>query len=202
MRRFPHAKPLVALATAIIVGAVATSSAVARCDGLSAARAELMRLHVRLTRAAMADPDLLAARDAASKACAEVYQLRQNAIAKVAQTQDYADLRLALWGKQKQLEGLYVEIPARVQAIVGGAKDAMSIRAKLTQLESAALEADDAYVEARDAANQKLAAYQKAQRDALDSIRNDPSFAAATQRVQAMQRAITGFRNTTIASAQ
>ena len=178
------------------------SPAFAGHDGLTVARAELMRLHVRLTRAALSDPALLQARDAAGHACADVYQLRQNALAKVAQTQDYADLRLALWGKQQQLEGLYVEIPMRVQSIVSGAKDAMSIRAKLSQLESATLEADPAYVEARDEANQKLAAYAKAQHDALDAIRNDPSFAAASQRVQAMQRSITGYRGASVATAQ
>ena len=171
-------------------------------DALTTARAELTRVHVRLVRAALADPTLLAARDAAGRACAELYQVRQDAIAQLVQSSDYADLRMALWGKQKQLEGLYVEIPARVQQIVGGARDVLSIRSKLTQMEMATLDANADYVAARDEANQKMAAYQQQQRAALEAIRTDPALAAASQRVRAMQRSITGFRGSAVAGTQ
>ena len=195
MRRRTSLNRSARLATIAGAIALALSAAPASADrgGLNAARAEMMRVHVRLTRAAHTDPAVLASRDAARAACAAVYQVRQNVLAAVRKTPEYADLRMALWAKQRQIHGLHDEIPAHVQSIVSSAHDAMSIRSKLGAMERDALEADAAYVEARDDANLKLAEQQRTLREALAAIRNDPEFAAASARAQAMQRSITGY---------
>ena len=187
-------------AATVACSALATPASADR-GGLSGARAELMRVHAHLVRDAAADPAVLAARDAAGRACADLYQVRQNALAKVYATSDYVDLRLALWGKQRQLQGLYVEMPVRSQLIMARATDALSIRAEMTRLEASALERDDAYVEARDDATAKVTIYQQARRDAFNAVRTSPEFLAVSQRVQSMQRSITGYR-TSVASAQ
>lgn len=196
MRCRSHAK--FPVAAAILAVALASLPFTARAESggrsaLAAARSDLMRVHVRLLRAAQNDPAVVQARDAARAACAAVYQLRQNVLAGVRKSPEYADLRLALWAKQRQLSGLHDEIPTRVQSIVGSARDAMEVRAKLGALENAALDADAAYVAARDEAMMRLGAQQKAQRDALEAIRSDAELVAASVRVQSMQRAITGF---------
>lgn len=170
-------------------------------SSLTAARSELNRVQIRLLRSAQVDPAVIEARDAARRACAALYQVRQNALALVRATPEYADLRLALWAKQRQISGLHDEIPHRVQAMVTSAKDAMELRSKLGALEQAALDADPAYVEAREDANQRLAAHQHAQREAIESVRSNAEFVAALNRVQSMQRSITGYRNA-VATAQ
>ena len=160
-----------------------------------------MRIHIRLLHAAENDSAVIQSRDAARAACAAAYQVRQNVLANVRKSPEYADLRLALWAKQRQILGLYDEIPVRVQFLVGSARDAMDVRSKLGALENAALDADAGYVEARNDANQKLGDQQKTLRDALDAIRNDSEFAAASARVQQLQRSITGYTNA-VASAR
>lgn len=170
-------------------------------SAIASARADLMRVHIRLIRAAESDPAVIEARDAARTACAALYQIRQNVLAGVRKSPEYADLRMALWAKQRQILGLYDEIPTRVQSIVGSAHDAMELRSKLGAIETAALEADPAFVEARDDANAKLNLQQKTLREALDGIRSNNDFIAASARVQSMQRSITGYTNA-VASAR
>lgn len=179
---------------AIVLSLAAAAPASANRGALNAARSELMRVHLRLSRAAQSDPAVLQARDEARAACAALYQVRQNVLAAVRKSPEYADLRMALWAKQRQLLGLHDEVPARVQTIMASARDAMDVRVKLGAMENAALEADEAFVAAREEANLKLGLQQKTLRDALDAIRNDPEFAAASARVQSMQRSITGFK--------
>jgi hypothetical protein len=169
-----------------IVGALALSLAAvpasANRGALNVARSELMRVHLKLSRAAQSDATVIQARDAARAACAALYQVRQNVLAAVRKSPEYADLRMALWAKQRQILGLHDELPVRVQTIMVSARDAMDLRAKLGAMDNAALEADETFVAAREDANMKLGLQQKTLRDALDAIRNDPEFAAASAR--------------------
>jgi hypothetical protein len=183
----------VAVTSSIALATTPVQAARGHSSALAAARAELNRVQIRLVRAAEVDPAVIEARDASRRACAALYQVRQNVLAAVRATPEYADLRLALWAKQRQISGLHEEVPTQVQSLATNARDAMELRSKLTAMEQAALDADATYVEAREDANQALAAHLQAQRDAIAAVRNNGEYVAALTRVQSMQRAITGY---------
>lgn len=165
-------------------------------SGLEHARARLMRMHIHLSREAMNSPAVTEARRAAGEAYAALYQIRENVLSDLRKSEGYADLRLALWAQQQQLQGLYAEVPVRVRRIVDAATDGLSIRMQLSKLEAQTLEADLDYLAARDDSNMKIAAYQQAVRDAMDSVRNHPDVLETTRQIQAMQRSVTGMRST------
>lgn len=159
-------------------------------------RARLMRMHIRLEAEAQASPVVLDAYRAAGEAYSRMYTLRQNVLVKLHQQPEYLDLRLAMYHTQRKLDGVREEIPARIQSIMTSATDVLSIRMQITRLERDVLEADAAYVEARDHANALNAEHRAALRDALDSIRTNPEFLALSEELRRAQESYTSVRTT------
>lgn len=158
-------------------------------------RAQLMRLHTGLYSQAANAPEVMEAQRAAGVAYTEMYRRRQDALIRLYQTDEYKDLRLALYHTQRRLAGIREEIPVRIQRIMDGAIDALAVRVQITRLEAQTLEMDPAYVESRDHANALNAAYRQTLRESLASIRSNPEFLALCDQLASMQQSITGMRS-------
>jgi hypothetical protein len=154
----------------------------------------VLRLHARLTRAALDAPEIAEARSASARAFATLYQVRENILTELRKRDDYADLRLALWHHQQRLAGQHQEIPVKVQNILATATDSMSIRSRIGKMEAEALEANEAYVAARDELNALLAAERQITADALDGVRDNPEFAALSQQLRSSTQRSYGRR--------
>ncbi len=181
----------IALLAATLFGAPAQAGRPA----IDEARAKLMRLHIRLYSEAINAPQVTEAQRAAGQAYSAMYLHRTDVLTRLYQTQEYKDLRLALYHTQRRLTGVREEIPVRIQKIMDGATDALAVRVQITQLESNALEADAAFVEARDQANALNAAYRRVLRDSLATIKSNPEFMSLSDQVASLQQSITGMRS-------
>lgn len=176
------------LLAALAVPMALPSDAAAARTPADLLRSQVLRLHGRLTKMAMESSEVEEARAATARAFASFYQIRENILIELRKRDDYADLKLALWHQQQQLQGLHVEVPVKIANILATASDAMSIRSRIGQMETEALEANESYVAARDELNTLVAAERRAVADALDRVRTDPEFAALTQQLRSAQR--------------
>lgn len=159
------------------------------------ARGRLMRLHVRLYAEATTSPQVIEAQRIAGEAYVEMYKRRTDVLTGLYVTDEYRDLRLALYHTQRKLAGVREEIPLRIQRIMDGAVDALAVRVQITRLEAEALEGDSEYVAVRDQANALNAAYRQALRESLASIQTNPELVALCDELAGMQQSITGRRS-------
>jgi hypothetical protein len=154
-------------------------------------RVQILRLHGRLSAEALDSAEVAEARAAAGRSFAALYQVRENILLEVRQRTEYTDLKLALWHYQQALAGMHLQVPVKVQNILAGATDSMSIRGQISKMEVDALEASQEYITARDEFNSLVAAQQRAIADALDRVRQDPQLMALSQQIQSMRKVYT-----------
>lgn len=178
----------------VLAATVLASPAVAGQPDLDRARAQLMRLQIRLQYEAETTQQVKDAYKSAGAAYSEMYMRRAEVLTLLYQTQEYADLRLALYHTQRKLAGVHEEIPVRIQHIMDSATDVLAVRVQITRLEAATLEASPDFVVARDYANAMNAAYRQTLRDSLADVRTHPEFMALVDQVASMQSSLTGMR--------
>ena len=181
------------LCKTLVLGAAAISFAVpavaqAGRTPQEVLRNQLLRLHGRLSADALESSEIGEARAAAGRSFASLYQIRENILLEVRKRDEYADLKLALWHYQQALAGMHLEVPVKVQNILAGATDSMSIRGRISKMEVDALETSDEYIAARDEFNALVAAQQRAIADALNRVRDDPQLLAMSQQIQSMRK--------------
>lgn len=164
-------------------------------SGLDSLRAQIMRLHVRLQQEAENSPEVIDAHKQACAAYTEMYKRREEVLTRLYQTDEYKDLRLALYHTQRKLAGVHEEIPVRVQRIMDTATDALAVRIQITQLEAATLAADPEFVAVRETANALNMAYRQARRAALEAIKSNPEFASLIDQLASAQSSVTGMRS-------
>jgi hypothetical protein len=182
--------------SAIAATSLMAGSADAGRNDLDQIRARLMRVQIRLQHEAERAPAVIEAHKVAGGAYSEMYQRRAEVLTRLYQTDEYKDLRLALYHTQRRLSGAREEIPLRIQRIMDSATDALAVRVQITRLEANALEADPDFVQVRDAANAMNAAYRQALRDSLESVRNNPEFMGLVDQLWNAQSSVTGMRST------
>lgn len=183
------------LAIALSATTFLSASAFADLPHIDQTRARIMRLHVRLQGEAARSPEVVEARQLAGEAYVEMYRRRADVLTGLYVTDEYRDLRLALYHTQRKLSGYREEIPVRVQRIMDGAVDALAIRVQITRLEAETLEANADYVAARDLANERNAAFRAAMRESLRAVQTNPELLALCDELAGIQESITGRRS-------
>lgn len=181
-------RPRLSWSVACLVAVVLSSWPGDARAGVNSTRSQIIRRQARLLADAAVDPELLAARAEAGRASAKAAAIRANALAKLRRSPEYLALRTRLWLTQQTLDDPTVRYRLSGDEIQARAEASLAIRRQLTALETAALDADADYADARDQANTLLAKAYEMDQAGREKVLADGDLAAAVSRLQPARR--------------